>query len=229
MKCNPGRSSCNPRQLKGTQPPPPFAAGAASGWELQIESFLPGLRRPGRLGLGYASQREIPNTRNAPRADDQDEAVDGEAGEAWAPPSRRPRLSDANRICSIRGVHHDASCAINGADAARYNATLFLRMLRQRGGLATAKYLINSSKESNGYTELFLRKRLDLTVEAMVVENKKWHELFTNDDLTKARLRLTKHGYAPKVGEDLGATHRRRSAVPDVVSYSQTSTDGGTK
>jgi hypothetical protein len=78
MKCIPGRSSCNPRQLKGTQPPPPFAAGAASTWELQIESFLPGLRRPGRLGLGYASQREIPKTRNAPRADDQDEAVDGE-------------------------------------------------------------------------------------------------------------------------------------------------------
>ena len=71
MKCNPGRSSCNPRQLKGTQPPPPFAAGAACRWELQIESLLPGLRRPGRLGLGYASQREIPKTRNAPRADDQ--------------------------------------------------------------------------------------------------------------------------------------------------------------
>ena len=52
------------------------AAGAAC--ELQIESFLPGLMRPGRLGFGYASQREIPNTRNAPRADDQDEAVDGE-------------------------------------------------------------------------------------------------------------------------------------------------------
>jgi hypothetical protein len=71
-------------------------------------------------------------------------------------------------------------------------------MLGDRGGVATAKYLINSPKESNGYTELHLRGRLDLTVEAMVVENTRWHALFTNEELTKARLRLKKHGYIPK-------------------------------
>jgi hypothetical protein len=58
MKCNPGRNSCNPRQLKGTQPPPPFAACAACT-NSRLNPFLPGLRRLGRLGLGYASQREI--------------------------------------------------------------------------------------------------------------------------------------------------------------------------
>jgi hypothetical protein len=65
------------------------AAGAAC--ELQIESFLPGLRRPGRLGLGYASQREIPKTRNAPRVDDQDEAVGGGLGPAIAAPAPERR------------------------------------------------------------------------------------------------------------------------------------------
>ena len=70
-------------------------------------------------------------------------------------------------------------------------------MLHERGGLATAKFLINAPNEPKGYTELFLRKRLDLTVEAMVVEDTRWHSLFTEDELDRARTRLAKHGYQP--------------------------------
>ena len=81
---------------------------------------------------------------------------------------------------------------------AKYNATIFFKMLNERGGLATAKFLINSPNESKGYTELYLRKRLDLTVEAMVVEDQRWHSLFTEDELDKANKRLAKHGYQPK-------------------------------
>jgi len=81
---------------------------------------------------------------------------------------------------------------------ARYNATIFLRMLNDKGGLATAKYLINSPKPSDGYTHLYERGRLDLTVEAMVVENGRWHGLFTSDELAKARLRLKQYGYEPR-------------------------------
>lgn len=76
-----------------------------------------------------------------------------------------------------------------------YNATVFLRMLNNRGGLSTAKYLINASKSSDGYTNLYERGRLDLTVEAMVVENAKWHELFTPEELAKAKHRLAQYGY----------------------------------
>jgi hypothetical protein len=83
---------------------------------------------------------------------------------------------------------------------AAYNATIFLRMLGDRGGLSTAKYLINSSKPSDGYTHLYERGRLDLTVEAMVVENDRWHELFTDDELWKARRRLKQYGYKLKDG-----------------------------
>jgi hypothetical protein len=82
---------------------------------------------------------------------------------------------------------------------AGYNATIFLQMLSDRGGLDTAKYLINSPKQSDGYTALLLRGRLDLTVEAMVVENAKWHGLFTSEELERARLRLKKNGYTPKI------------------------------
>jgi hypothetical protein len=82
---------------------------------------------------------------------------------------------------------------------AGYPANIFLNMLNEKGGLATAKFLINSREESTGYTELFLRKRLDLTVEAMVVEDERWHGLFTEEELTRARQRLAKHGYIPKL------------------------------
>jgi hypothetical protein len=81
---------------------------------------------------------------------------------------------------------------------AGYIATIFLRMLGDQGGMVTAKYLINSVKPSDGYTALYERGRLDLTVEAMVVENPKWHSLFTSQELEKARLRLTQYGYKPK-------------------------------
>jgi hypothetical protein len=46
---------------------------------------------------------------------------------------------------------------------AGYNATIFLRMISDRGGLATAKYLINSPTPSDGYTHLYERGRLDLS------------------------------------------------------------------
>jgi hypothetical protein len=81
---------------------------------------------------------------------------------------------------------------------AGYNATIFLQMLNERGGLTTAKYLVNSPKESVGYTALYLKKRLDLTVEALIVEHGKWHSLFTREELEKARARLEKFGYFPK-------------------------------
>jgi hypothetical protein len=81
---------------------------------------------------------------------------------------------------------------------AGYNATIFLRMVSDKGGLVTAKYLINASKPSDGYTHLYERGRLDLTVEAMVVENVKWHQLFTSDEIAAANKRLISYGYQPK-------------------------------
>lgn len=78
---------------------------------------------------------------------------------------------------------------------ANYNATIFLNMLTSKGGLATAKYLINAERPSDGYTHLYERGRLDLTVEAMVVETTRWHSLSTNDELAKARTRLQAYGY----------------------------------
>jgi len=81
---------------------------------------------------------------------------------------------------------------------AKYTASVFYRMLDERGGLATAKYLINAEKPSDGYTRLYELGRLDLTVEAVVVEEPRWHSLFTAEELAKARKRLAVYGYQPK-------------------------------
>jgi len=79
---------------------------------------------------------------------------------------------------------------------AGYTASVFHQMLIRNGGLATAKQLINEVRESQGYSELYLRGRLDLTVEAVLVDNPKWHPLFSPDELEKARKRLVKYGYS---------------------------------
>ncbi|MBV9550892.1 MAG: hypothetical protein JO256_14575 [Alphaproteobacteria bacterium] len=78
---------------------------------------------------------------------------------------------------------------------AKYNATVFLQMLTDNGGLATAKTLINSAKPSDGYTALYLRGRLDLTVEALVMDNPRWHGLFESEELKRAQKRLEDYQY----------------------------------
>lgn len=76
-----------------------------------------------------------------------------------------------------------------------YNATEFLNMLSRDRGITTAKRLINTPKQSPGYTNLYLLDRLDLTVEATVWENTKFWPLFTEDDIEAARKRLEENEY----------------------------------
>ena len=56
---------------------------------------------------------------------------------------------------------------------ANYDARIFFQMVSEHGGLKAAKRLINSSTVSDGYTALWEKRRLDLTVEALVSETKK--------------------------------------------------------
>lgn len=83
---------------------------------------------------------------------------------------------------------------------AGYNATVFLKMITDNRGINAAKTLINSAQPSDGYTALYLRGRLDLTVEALVIEDERWHQLFTDEELTRARKRLRDYRYDPRSG-----------------------------
>ena len=75
-----------------------------------------------------------------------------------------------------------------------YNATLFLRMLSDHGGLETARRLITSSRPSDGFTALWERGRLDLSVEAYALRPE-FEPLFERSVLQAARERLQQYGY----------------------------------
>ncbi len=81
---------------------------------------------------------------------------------------------------------------------AGYNARVFFQMLSERGGILTAKALVNAPKPSDGFTKLFEQNRIDLTVEAELIENPKWHGLFSQEELRKARVRLEQYNYSPE-------------------------------
>jgi hypothetical protein len=75
-----------------------------------------------------------------------------------------------------------------------YNASRFLQMVGERGGLSTARYLLHPPGLSDGFTALWECKRLDLTVEAYVLKPE-WQGLFTQDEMAIARKRLSDLGY----------------------------------
>ena len=77
---------------------------------------------------------------------------------------------------------------------AGYNASRFLSMVNEHGGLATAQALLHAETVSDGYTALWERGRLDLTVEAVILEPR-WRDLFTDDERSKALDRLRSYGY----------------------------------
>jgi hypothetical protein len=68
-----------------------------------------------------------------------------------------------------------------------YNATRFKKMLEEKGGLETAKVLLKSPTVSDGFVELYVRKRLDLTVEAQILDNPQFWSVVTDKELDTAR------------------------------------------
>lgn len=78
-----------------------------------------------------------------------------------------------------------------------YNATRFLQMVTERGGLETARILLRAGSVSEGYVALWERGRLDLSVEAVILQPA-WQELFSDADREIAQSRLREYGYRPE-------------------------------
>ncbi|MGI5246659.1 AAA domain-containing protein [Dactylosporangium sp. CA-139066] len=74
-------------------------------------------------------------------------------------------------------------------DEAGYTATVFRSMLADKGGVATARQLLNAPTVSDGFTALWERGRLDLTVERLAMRPE-FSSLFTQSQLNTARSRL---------------------------------------
>jgi hypothetical protein len=77
-----------------------------------------------------------------------------------------------------------------------YNASYFIQMLANDGAVTTARHLVMSSRPSEGFTTLWERGRLDLTVEAHVIDPR-FAELFSDDEVETARRRLIDYGFSP--------------------------------
>ena len=75
---------------------------------------------------------------------------------------------------------------------ARYQASRFLQMLNEHGGVETVNRLLPQMSE--GFAELWTRGRLDLTFEALMIRNP-WRSLFTSEQLKIAEDRLRDCGY----------------------------------
>ncbi len=78
---------------------------------------------------------------------------------------------------------------------ANYKASVFLGMVVEDGGLKTAQYLLHTPRVSDGYTALYERGRLDLTVEALILRPE-WQDLFSDDERRTAMDRLREYGYS---------------------------------
>jgi len=108
---------------------------------------------------------------------------------------------------------------------AGYNATQFIRMVAEIGPLATAKKLLASRTISDGFSELWERGRIDLTVEALVVEPE-FESLFTYDELDAARHRLDQFGYTPRVSATSSSSTVPSSATATATATATNSTPG---
>lgn len=76
-----------------------------------------------------------------------------------------------------------------------YNPSRFIQMFYENNndGVLLATKLI-PQKETDGYTTLWQKGRLDLTLEALVTQSK-YNELFNPEIIEIARKRLIKSGY----------------------------------
>ena len=83
---------------------------------------------------------------------------------------------------------------VRAKSEAGYTASRFLTMVTDQGGYEAARTLLHASSVSDGYTTLWERKRLDLTVEAVILRPE-WHALFSEEERNVACERLSQYGY----------------------------------
>jgi len=76
----------------------------------------------------------------------------------------------------------------------RYNATRFMRLVSDKGGLLAAKQLITKNGGTYGVEVLWENKRLDFSVEAHVLRPE-YQEPFSNEETEICLNRLKEFGY----------------------------------
>lgn len=126
------------------------------------------------------------------------EAPEPVAGEPEADTAEQvaPSVMEVDLVKSFNKAMQDVY--VRAKQEAGYNATYYLEMLHQRGGLETAHRLLASSAVSDGFTALWERNRIDLAVENVVLQPE-FQAFFTDDELDVARRRLQDYGFDPEL------------------------------
>jgi len=75
-----------------------------------------------------------------------------------------------------------------------YNATRFLQLVAEKGGLQAARILISKDGGTYGFEVLWEHRRLDLSVEVHVLKEE-YRELFTEAERAICKKRLEEFGY----------------------------------
>lgn len=89
----------------------------------------------------------------------------------------------------MQQIHEEARTECN------YSASRFIQMVNAEGGLLTAKKLLASTVFSEGLTRLWEEERLDISMEATILQEP-WCQLFTDEELATARKKLEALGYS---------------------------------
>ncbi|MFD6666991.1 caspase domain-containing protein [Micromonospora chalcea] len=147
--------------------------------------------RPQHLGTGLADHIALgPNAAGRPSKTSGDATPSATAEAPENPPPARSEDLEKNFHQALVNGYRAMKRDIN------YNATIYIRMISTHGGLGAARQLLHASSVSSGFTTLWEKGRLDLTVEAFVLR-KPWSTLFTDEELKIARDRLAEYGYHP--------------------------------
>jgi hypothetical protein len=80
------------------------------------------------------------------------------------------------------------------AEEIGYEASGFRALMASHGPLRAAKMLINMDEPSDGFTELWELKRLDISVEARA-QKPEFRDLFSTSELKICRQRLADNGW----------------------------------
>ncbi|WP_051289863.1 HNH endonuclease [Paenibacillus massiliensis] len=100
----------------------------------------------------------------------------------------------ADKYTLEQKLFEDMKSIYSEAKKIGYTPTRFMEMLANEGGLKVAKNLINSKQPSDGFNKLWELKRLDLTVEALILKSD-YRKLFTENELDIVKDRLNRYGY----------------------------------
>ncbi|EPD54168.1 hypothetical protein HMPREF1210_00153 [Paenisporosarcina sp. HGH0030] len=130
-------------------------------------------------------------------------------------------MSNNNHDELANQFHSDMLNIYKEAKKINYTPTAFLQMLTKQNGLIVAKKLINSNQPSTGFSVLWDKKRLDLTVEALVLKVE-YSTLFSKEERQTAKERLMQYGYKNvRMNEDEELITAGKIKLPKLVFSSR--------